>query len=114
MKFGCTIVFFYFGIQFAKCKKNVEESFSAVECLIIKKLIKAEMVIAFHSDIFVLCCNGIYYQFDDLIDEEFVDCVDETNGCLRVICINNLLTMSDPPPTKCERFLSDVIYFDEV
>ena len=74
-----------------KVKKNAEELFSAVECLIITKLIAAERVTAFGSDIFILCCDHIFYWFDDLIDQEFVNCVDEIDDCQRVICINNLL-----------------------
>ena len=65
------------GLQLTKGKKNVEESFSAVRCLIITKLITAERVMAFGSDIFILCCDRIFYWFDDLIDQEFVDSVDE-------------------------------------
>ena len=88
--------FFDPGLQLTKNKKNVEELFSAVKCLIITKLITAERVIAFGSDIFILCCNHIFYWFDDLIDQEFVDSGDDFQG---VIHINNLLTMSEPPPT---------------
>ena len=69
--------FFDDGLQLTKGKKNVEESFSAVRCLIITKLITAERVMAFGSDIFILCCDCIFYWFDDLIDQEFVDSVDE-------------------------------------
>ena len=85
--------FFDLGLQLTKNKKNVEELFSAVKCLIITKLITAERVIAFGSDIFILCCN---HMFDDLIDQEFVDSVDDFEGVIR---INDLLTMSEPPPT---------------
>ena len=60
---------FDYGLQLTKSKKNVEELFSAVECLIITKLITAERVIAFGSDIFILCCNRIFCWFDDLIDQ---------------------------------------------
>ena len=95
-----------------KVKKNVGELFSAVECLIITKLITAERVIAFGSDIFISCCDHIFYWFDNLIDQEFVDSVDEIDDCQRVICINDLPTMRQPPPTRCEQFSSDVIYFD--
>ena len=69
--------FFDCGLQVIKGKKNVDELFSAVECLIITKLITAERIIAFGSDIFILCCDCIFYWFADLIDQEFVDCVDE-------------------------------------
>ena len=106
--------FFDYGLQLTKSKKNVEELLSAVECLIFTKLITAGRVIAFGSDIFILCCDSIFYWFDDLIDQEFVDCVDEIDDCHRVICINILLTMSEPPATRCERFSSYVIYFDEI
>ena len=34
--------------------------------------------------------KGLFYWFDDLINQEFVDCVDEIDDCQRVICINNL------------------------
>ena len=88
--------FFDPGLQLTKSKKNVEELFSAVKCLIITKLITAERVIAFGSDIFILCCNHVFYWFDDLIDQEFVDSGDDFQGVIR---INNLLTMSEPPPT---------------
>ena len=111
MKFGCAIVY---GPQLTKSKKNVEELFSAVECLIVTKLIITERVIPFGFDIFILCCDRIFYWFDDLIDQGFVDCVDEIDDCQRVIHINNLLTMSKPPPTRCERFSSGVIFFDEI
>ena len=106
--------FFDFGLQLTKSKKNVEELFSAVECLIITKLITTERVIVFGFDIFILCCDRIFYWFDDLIDQKFVDCADEIDDCQRVIRINNLLTMTEPPPTRCERFSSDVIFFDEI
>ena len=43
-------LFFDYGLQLTKSKKNVEELLSAVECLIITKLITAERVIAFGSD----------------------------------------------------------------
>ena len=88
--------------------------FSATECLVITKLITVERVIAFGSDIFILFCNRIFYWFDDLIDQEFINCVDEIDDCQRVTRINNLLTMSETSPTRCERFSSDVIYFDEI
>ena len=104
----------FFDFNLLKVKKNVKELFSAVECLIITKLITAERVIAFGSDLFILWCDCIFYYFDDLIGQEFVDCVDETDDCQGVIHINNLLTMSGPPPTRCERFSSDVIFFDEI
>ena len=114
MKFGCVIVFLIMDFNFLKVKKNVEELSSAVEYLIITKLITAEKVIAFGSDIFILCCDRIFYWFHDLIDQEFIDSVDEIDDCQRVICINHLPTMSEPPPTRCEQFSSDVIYFDEI
>ena len=56
MKFSCAIVY---RPQLTKSKKNVGELLSVVECLIITKLITAERVIAFGSDIFVLCCDCI-------------------------------------------------------
>ena len=114
MKFGCVIVFLIMDFNFLKVKKNVEVLSSAVEYLIITKLITAEKVIAFGSDIFILCCDRIFYWFHDLIDQEFIDSVDEIDDCQRVICINHLPTMSEPPPTRCEQFSSDVIYFDEI
>ena len=40
----------FFDFNLLKVKKNVKELFSAVECLIITKLITAERVIAFGSD----------------------------------------------------------------
>ena len=43
--------FFDHGLQLTKSKKNIGELFSAVECLIITKLITAERAIAFGSDI---------------------------------------------------------------
>ena len=107
-------MFFDYELQLTKSKKIVEELLSGVECLIITKLITAERAIAFGSDIFILCCDSIFYWFDDLIDQEFVDCVDEISDRHRVICINILLTMSEPVPTRCERFSSYVIYFDEI
>ena len=55
-----------------------------------------------------------FYWFDDLINQESFDCVDEIDDCQRVIRINNILTMSEPSPTRFERFSSDVIYFDEI
>ena len=75
-----------------------------MECLVITKLITVETVIAFGSDIFILFCNRIFYGFNDLIDQEFINCVDEIDDCQRVIRINNLLTMSETSPTRCERF----------
>ena len=56
----------------------------------------------------------MYFYWFESIDQEFVDHVDEINNCQRVICINNLLTMSEPPPTRCEQFSSNVIFFDEI
>ena len=76
--------------------------------------VTSERVIAFGSDIFILCCDCIFYWFDDLINQESFNCVDEINDCQRVICINNLITMSEPSPTRFERFSSDVMYFDEI
>ena len=73
--------FFDSGLQFIKGKKNINELFSAVECLIITKLITAERVTALGSDIFILCCDHIFYWFEDLIDQEFVNCVDEIDDC---------------------------------
>ena len=75
------IVFSITDFNLLKVKKNVEELFSAVECLIMAKLITAERVTAFGSDIFILCCDHIFYWFDDLIDQEFVNCVDEIDDC---------------------------------
>ena len=66
------------GLQVIKGKKRVDELFSAVEFLITTKLITAERIIAFGSDIFILCCDRTFYWFAHLIDQEFVDCVDET------------------------------------
>ena len=63
----------------------MEDLFSAVECLIIIKLFTAEKVISFGSDIFIICCNRIFYWFDDLIDQEFVECGDKIDDCQRVI-----------------------------
>ena len=70
--------------------------------MVITKLIIAEKVIAFGSDIFILCCDCVFNWFDESIDQEFVDRVDEIDDCQRVICINNLLAMFEPPPTRCE------------
>ena len=81
IKFGCVIVFSITDFKLLKVKKNVEELFSAVECLIITKLITVERVTAFGSDIFILCCDHIFYWFDDLIDQESVNCVDEIDDC---------------------------------
>ena len=106
--------FFDFGLQLTKSKQNIEELFSAVEFLVIIKLITAERVIAFGSDIFSLCCDCIFYWFDDFIDQELIDFVDETDDFQRVTHINNLLAMSEPPPTTCERFSLDIIFFDEI
>ena len=94
--------FFDSGLQFIKGKKNINELFSAVECLIITKLITAERVITFGSEIFILCYNRIFYWFNDLIDQEFVDCVDEMDNCQGVIHIINLLIISELPSTRCE------------
>ena len=52
--------FFDYGLQLIKNEKNVDELFSAVEYLIITKLIIAEKVIAFDSDIFVLCYDRVF------------------------------------------------------
>ena len=82
--------------------------------MIITKLIIEEKVIAFCSDFFILCCNRVFYWFDESVDQKFLDFVDEIDDCQRVIWINNLLTMSELPPTRCERFSSDVIFFDEI
>ena len=75
------IVFSITDFNLLKVKKNVEELFSAVECLIMTKLITAERVTAFGSDIFILCCDHIFHWFDDLIDQEFVNCVEEIDDC---------------------------------
>ena len=101
MKFKCVIVFLIMDFNSFKAKKNVGESFFTVEYLIITKLIIAEKVIAFGSDSFILCCDCVFYWFDESIDQEFVDCVDEIDDCQRVIHIKNLI-MSEPPPTRCE------------
>ena len=77
--------FFDYGFQLFKSKKNVEEMFSAVECLIITKLFTAERVITFGSDVFIICCDRIFFWFDDLIDQELVDCVDKIEDCQIVI-----------------------------
>ena len=106
--------FFRYGLQLIKGIKNIDELFSVTECLVITKLITAERVIAFGSDNFILCCDCIFYWFDGFINQQFVNCVDEIDDCQRVICINNLLTMSGPSSTRCERFSSDVIYFHEI
>ena len=106
--------FYYYGLHFIKSEKNVDNLFSAVEDSIITKLIIAEEVIAFSSDIFILCCDCVFYWFDESIDQEFVNHVDEIDDCQRVICINNFLTMSESPPTRCKRFSSDVIFFDKI
>ena len=81
IKFGCVIVFLIMDFNLLKVKKNAEGLFSAVECLIITKLITAERVTALGSDIFILCCDHIFYWFEDLIDQEFVNCVDEIDDC---------------------------------
>ena len=81
IKFGCVIVFLITNFNLLKVKKNAEGLFSAVECLIITKLITAERVTALGSDIFILCCDHIFYWFEDLIDQEFVNCVDEIDDC---------------------------------
>ena len=73
MKLNCAIVFLILVFNSLKVKKNVNELFSAVQCLIITKLITAERVITFGSEIFILCYNRIFYWFNDLIDQEFVD-----------------------------------------
>ena len=77
--------FFDYGFQLFKSKKNVEEMFSVVECSIITKLFTAERVITFGSDVFIICCDRIFFWFDDLIDQEFVDCVDKIDDCQIVI-----------------------------
>ena len=92
--------FFDYRLQLFKSEKNIEELFSIVECQIIIKLFTAERVIAFGSDIFILCCDYIFYWFDDWIDQEFVDCIVEIDDCQRIIPINNLLTISERPPTR--------------
>ena len=53
-------VFFDYGLQLIKSEKYVDELFFAVEYLIITKLIIAEKVIAFDSDIFILCCDRVF------------------------------------------------------
>ena len=109
--------FFGCGLQLIKGKKNVDELFSAVEYMIITKLIITERIVVFGSDIFVLCSlffQRIFYWFDDSIDHEFVDYVDETDDCQRVIQLNDLVIMSEPLPTRCQQFSSYVIFFDEI
>ena len=49
-----------------------------------------------------------------MIDQEFVDCVDEMDNCQGVIHIINLLIISELPSTRCEWFSSDVIHIDEI
>ena len=61
-----------------------------------------------------LFCQRIFYWFDDSIDHEFVDYVDETDDCQRVIQLNDLVIMSEPLPTRCQQFSSYVIFFDEI
>ena len=73
--------FYYYGLHFIKSEKNVDDLFSAVEDSIITKLIIAEEVIAFSSDIFILCCDCVFYWFDESIDQEFVNHVDEIDDC---------------------------------
>ena len=57
--------FFDYGLQLIKSGKNVDELFLTVEYLIQRNLIKAERVLPFSSDIFILilCCDHIFYQF---------------------------------------------------
>ena len=117
MKFNCVIVFLIVVFNSLKVKKNVDELFSAVEYMIITKLITTERIVVFGSDIFVLCslfCQRIFYWFDDSIDHEFVDYVDEIDDCQRVIQLNDLVIMSEPLPTRCQQFSSYVIFFDEI
>ena len=109
--------FFGCGLQLIKGKKNVDELFSAVEYMIITKLITTERIVVFGSDFFVLCslfCQRIFCWFDDSIDHEFVDYVDEIDDCQRVIQLNDLAIMSEPLPTRCQQFSSYVIFFDEI
>ena len=113
MKFKCVIVFLIMDFNSFKVKKNVGESFFTVEYLIITKLIIAEKVIAFGSDSFILCCDCVFYWFDESIDQEFVDCVDEIDDCQRVIHIKNLI-MSEPPPTRCERYCKNITSICEI
>ena len=113
MKFKCVIVFLIMDFNSFKAKKNVGESFFTVEYLIITKLIIAEKVIAFGSDSFILCCDCVFYWFDESIDQEFVDCVDEIDDCQRVIHIKNLI-MSEPPPTRCERYCKNITSICEI
>ena len=100
MKFECLIGFFYYGLQFIISDENVDKLFSAVEYLIIIKLIIAKKVITFGSDIFIFCCDCVFYWFGESINQEFVNHVDEIDDCQIVIYINNLLTMSEPPPIR--------------
>ena len=113
MKFKCVIVFLIMDFNSFKVKKNVGESFFAVEYLIITKLIIAEKVVAFGYDSFILCCDCVFYWFDELIDQEFVDCVDEIDDCQRVIHIKNLI-MSELPPTRCERYCKNITSICEI
>ena len=53
--------FFGCGLQLIKGKKNVDELFSAVEYMIITKLITTERIVVFGSDIFVLCSVNVYF-----------------------------------------------------
>ena len=117
MKFNCVIVFLIVVFNSLKVKKNVDELFSAVEYMIITKLIITERIVVFGSDIFVLCSlffQRIFYWFGDSTDHEFVDYVDEIEDRQRVIQLNELVIMSEPPPTGCQRFSSYVIFFDEI
>ena len=117
MKFNCVIVFLIVVFNSLKVKKNVDELFSAVEYMIITKLITTERIVVFGSDIFVLCSlffQRIFYWFDDSTDHEFVDYVDEIEDRQRVTQLNELVIMSEPPPTRCQRFSSYVIFFDEI
>ena len=114
MKFDCDC-FFDCGLQLTKSKKYVRVFFFCSRMFDNYKTNKtAERVITFGSDIAILCCDCIFCWLDDLIHQELADSVDEIDDCQRVIHINDLLTMNEPPPTRCEQFSSNVIYFDEI
>ena len=56
----------------------------------------------------------VYFYWFKSIDQEFVNHVDEINNCQKVICINNLLTMSEPPPTRCEQYCKNIASICEI
>ena len=113
MKFACVIVFLIMDFNVSKVKKFWRVIFCS-RTFDNHKINYSRKGHRFGSDIFILCCDHIFHRFDDLIDQEFVDSVDEIDDCQKVIHVNNLLAMNEPPPTRCERFSSDVIYFHEI